>query len=352
MQHHTKKPRKNLAAASKSGFTIVELTLTMSFVAVLLITIAIVTTNIVTIYQKGLTLKAVNSVGRSLVDEFTTAISTAPTIDRTSLCRNLIKNPDASQADTAIKKCEEDNARNYIFQERLGEPPEEGDFAGDKVQYGGIFCTGNYSYLWNTYYGIETGHTLGLEYLEKSANGSTGSKQKLPQAGKDDKEQIRLIRINDPTYRLCSAATDPGSYEPQVANLKNGIINDYYSIDITEKANSTQDIPLSNPIPQPESGLLSEFDLDLLLYELKVFKQSQDNITRRIYMAGTFILATGRGNVDVTRSGDYCNINDIERFENQENQGSGSIFDSGSEFNYCAINKFNFASRTAGVQKQ
>ena len=63
---------------AKSGFTMVEVMIAMAFVAVLLITIAIVTTNIVAIYQKGLTLKAVNSVGRGLVDELTASINTAP----------------------------------------------------------------------------------------------------------------------------------------------------------------------------------------------------------------------------------------------------------------------------------
>ena len=68
----------------KSGFTMVELSLTMAFVAVLLITIAVITSNIMTIYQKGLTIKAVNSVGRGLTDEFITGITSAPAVDTTS----------------------------------------------------------------------------------------------------------------------------------------------------------------------------------------------------------------------------------------------------------------------------
>lgn len=60
---------------TKQGFTIVELMLAMTFVATLLISIAVVTINIVTIYQRGLALKAVNNVGRSLVEELTTSIN-------------------------------------------------------------------------------------------------------------------------------------------------------------------------------------------------------------------------------------------------------------------------------------
>lgn len=306
--------------SAKSGFTIIELTLTMAFVAVLLITIAIVTTNIVTIYQKGLTLKAVNSVGRSLVDEFTTAISSAPTMDVANMCRNFVSD------DTGREDCNKDDARNFFYQQYKGTASGIDLENQDNTQYGGVFCTGRYSYLWNTQYGIETGHTIKVNYLDKSDN------------NRDTGNAARLVRFEDSTYRLCAAAIDKSAtnkYKSVFSSNPSNIV----TLDIRNKADGLT----KNPIPDPDDGMLSEFDLDLVLYELSIFKHSQDSITRRVFTAGTFILATETGNVDITRSGDYCNVT------RAGDETSSSIFNLGSEFNYCAINKFNFAARTAGV---
>lgn len=62
----------------------------------------------------------------------------------------------------------------------------------------------------------------------------------------------------------------------------------------------------------------------------------------------SFILATMRGGVDIMRSGDYCSPHMIDEITG-ESDDSGNILTLGAEFNYCAINKFNFAARTAGI---
>lgn len=306
------KTRQKLSQQSKSGFTLVELSIAMAFIAILLIAIAIVASNMVAIYQKGLSLKAVNSVGRGLIDEFTSAINTAPSVDTTSLCNSL------ASGNTAA--CKSDRAFKYIYQEQRSTP----DGNGNSVQYNGIFCTGHYSYLWNTYYGVQAGRTMSLRYRPEDT--STVSYV--------DVDAPRMIRIVDRTYRLCSAVVDQ-NYQSQYDTYGG---SNY--IDIQTQHGSSATTPLWNPIPTPESDMLSEFDLDLMLYNLNIFPISQDAVTLRTYMSGTFILATLRGNIDITRSGDYCDV------ENPD--GAGSINDIGSEFNYCAINKFNFAARTAG----
>ena len=71
--------------STKSGFTIIEVSLAMSFIAVLLIVIALTISGIMTTFQKGITLKSVNTVGRNLISEFTTAVNLAPSVDSTSL---------------------------------------------------------------------------------------------------------------------------------------------------------------------------------------------------------------------------------------------------------------------------
>lgn len=308
-QHSTHTKTTRLTAHSRSGFTMVELSITLAFLAVLLISIAIITTNIISIYQKGMTIKAVNSVGRGLIEELTTGINTAPSVDTTSLCNSLAN---ASAED--IEACLEDSAFKYVYQ---------ATYNAEGQQYNGIFCTGYYSYIWNTYYGVDSGHTLNLRYLPNTG----GSAQTI--------EAPRLLRVEDRTYRVCSTAMESRRYRSTLTSNA--------TLDITTLAVNTS---LANRIPEPQSGMLSEFDLDLMLYEFTVFPISQDAVTLRTYMAGTFILATLRGDVDITRSGDYCTVGNISGGSFSDNSSS---YDLGSEFNYCAINKFNFAARTAGV---
>lgn len=306
----------------KSGFTLIELSFAMAFIAVLMIAITIVATNIIGIYQKGLTLKAVNSVGRGLVDEFTAAINSAPSVDTRSICSSLTNDAAAAQ------RCETDRAFAYIYQEQRSTP----DSAGNSYQYNGIFCTGHYSYMWNTYYGIDQGRTVGLRYRAEDAIGKSYTEIAAP----------RLIRIVDRNYRLCSSVVD-GDYQSHYANYGGANDNapDYY-LDIQTLAHSSpsDSNPLWNPIPTPQGDMLREFDLDLMLYGLTIFPINQDAVTLRTYMSGMFILATLRGNVDIMRTGSTCDLHDPT--------GSGSILSVGSEYNYCAINKFNFAARTAG----
>lgn len=317
--------RKTLNYSStKSGFTMVELSLTMAFVAVLLITIAVITSNIMTIYQKGLTIKAVNSVGRGLTDEFITGINTAPAVDTTSLCKgDFINQNDAAK----VKECKSRHAFKFVYQDRRD---------SEQRQLNGIFCSGTYSYMWNTYYGLNGPHksTISLRYLKKDGNIDTINSP-------------RLIRIKDPTYRLCTAKlkTDyTSSYEGVSDSFPETEV-----LDITRMRNDSSSP--ENRIDEPEGGMLTAFDLDLELYEFTIFPISQDNMTLRTYMSGTFTLATTKGNIDIIRTGDYCQPDSVVDHVTGEvvSGDTSSINDIGSAFNYCAINKFNFAARTAGV---
>ncbi len=332
-----------LTQKTKSGFTIVELTITMAFVAVLLITITIITINISSIYQKGLTLKAVNSVGRSLVDELTMAINSAPSVDTRSLCKGFLSD------DTEVNECIKQNAMLYIFQDNG--PADYGVSNSDydnteNLQYNGIFCTGRYSYFWNTYYGDEAGKTISVRY--RNENGGEETLTREP--GNDI--PFRLVRFEDRNYRLCSATLESGKYKTKFSSFSEG-----NPIDMTNLANTPGDTATHPyPVAKPEEGLLDAFDLDLMLYNLNIFPISQDSVTLRTFMTGTFVLGTLRGSVDITRSGDYCQedilpgATDHNGTEDGYAGSSGNIFDTGAEFNYCAINKFNFATRTAGAK--
>lgn len=310
------KIRKN--AKNKAGFTIVEVTLVTAFVAMLLIAITVIITQMTAIYQKGMTLKAVNSVGRNLVSEFTTAINSAPSIDSVSLCNTLVNEG------TSRETCLEDGAFKFIYQSYGGIQHDDITNTDGNVQYAGVFCTGDYSYVWNTYYGIESGNTIRIKY-----NPTTNRYH----AGTFYNTDFKLVRFKDVTYRACSTNVT-SSYNSE--NLANS-----HEIDIMELANGSV---WQNSESVFQEGFLDASNIDLGLYEFTIFPVSQDWVTLRAFFAGTFILATERGDVSITRTGDYCDVTN----QNGMGDGSGNMLDLGSNFNYCGINKFNFAARTAG----
>lgn len=306
--------------ASKDGFTILEVTLVTAFIALLLIAIATILVNISALYQKGATLKSVNEVGRNLVTELTTSLNAAPSIDSVSICNSLLTN------DSAKTACIQDGARNFIFQDIEKEREDPITHDRGMTQDGGVFCTGEYSYIWNTNYGrTESGHRLRVLYNGGEVQGVTASIED------NNKEPFKLVRFEDKTYRACSTNVDPNSYKVNLENTR--------TIDITKLANGQP-----NPTTSYEEGFLSTSDIDLDLYEFVIFPIAQDNVTLRALVSGTFILATERGDVGITRSGDYCDITN----QNGTGDGSSNLQDLGSNFNYCGINKFNFAARTAG----
>lgn len=303
--------KKPNTAKTKSGFTIIEVSLVTAFMAMLMIAIATVTTSISALYRKGVTLKAVNSVGRNIVSELTTGINSAPSIDSTSLCTTLI--PKLNQG--ARDECMKNNAYRYIYQTWEDAHTDPVTKATGRIQYAGVLCTGDYSYVWNTYYGQDVGKTLSVLYLDSSGH-------------KQVKKDFKLLRFKDKTYLACSTNVD-NSYNYDLANNP--------ELNVTELKNGTP-----NKISSFRDNFLYSSDIPLSLYELTVFPVSQDSVTLRSYFSGTFILATERGEVNIVRGGDYCNV---EEFQGDT---ASNLLDLGSEFNYCGINKFNFAARTAG----
>lgn len=334
------KAKQSLMEQNLQGFTIVEFSLATAFIATLLISITVVAGMLTQIYQKGLTLKALNSTGRGLIDEFTSNINAAPSVDTTSLCSSYFKSGN-TESDDWTKACEKDHANKFIYQERTGKYGEVREAEGEHdVQLGGVFCTGNYSYIWNTYYGSKWGadgksSAMVLRYLKK--NTDTGEYDETPL------QNFRLAQVYDPTYRVCSSLVDNGE-SVAASGSDRGYNKDMMDPDdkgpvtanITQLANGSE-----NHIPEPTDGLLTASDVNLQLYELTVFPISQDEVTLRTFMTGTFILGTERGNINIERSGDYC---DVENYTDD----NGSLLTIGSEFTYCGINKFNFAARTAG----
>lgn len=143
----------------QKGFTIIELMLAMSFIAVLLIAIALTIIQIGNIYNKGLTLKEVNQTGRDLSTDINRTIAIGGQVD---LANDYVQVLDGSRV------------------------------------VGGRLCLGSSTYVWNYGAAIEENHPRLIKY----ASGPT--------------DPIRLVKVPDAAKAYC--AKDARG-RPLLANL-------------------------------------------------------------------------------------------------------------------------------------
>ena len=132
--------RKN---SSKKGFTLVELSLSIAFIAILSITIALIINDAISTYRRGLTLNQINTTGMDLVDDIRTAVQNSPATPPIDKCGNYESGEDNFQ-----KNCEKDSGAKLMNVTKTGEV--EG--VGEDAPLYGAFCTGAYSYIWNSGY--------------------------------------------------------------------------------------------------------------------------------------------------------------------------------------------------------
>lgn len=284
---------------TKKGFTIIEISLAIAFFSVLLITIAILTITILSIYRKGLSIKSVNVSGRSLIDQFSRSISSSPAKSAATDCTKLPSN--------SHQQCLSDGAYKLIYSQTFGQISLPKSTLFKSVPAHGAFCTGRYSYLWNTGYTFDQFNPDIKKYNIRKAElkfiDKNGNTRLL--------NNFRLIRVEDSSREICRSRLGGGySYNPG------------HTYQVLEQKQT------SDPVE-----LLSSAEEDLALYDLKIFKPAEHRLTRHSFYSGTFILATIRGGVNITGVGDYCT-------EPPDKLNT--------DFAYCAINKFNFAIRATG----
>jgi len=296
---------------TKKGFTLVELSIATAFLSVLLVLLALITLEIVSIYRKGLAIKSINATGKELIEGFTAAITAAPAKDLTASCSDFFP-ATSSQPNSGYSKCLNDEAYKLVYHQHYYTVNIDG--VDSIVPTNGSFCTGLYSYVWNT------GYFYGDKY-QTAATPAT-----LTYVYKDTKKTIdfRLLRVLDPSRLVCASQ-----------------INNEYEFTGTYTAHANYDISSYNSTQyalaaEPTELLASKIDTlsQLALFDFKAYPPAQDHISKQIFYPATFVLATTQGGVNVTATGDYC------------------LAPTGidTDFYYCAINKFNFAARAVGGQ--
>lgn len=141
------------------GFTLIELMLAMTFIAVLLVAVAMTTIQISNIYNKGITLREVNQAGRTVSEEFQRSIASSAQFDVTPQVDN-------SPA-TATSK--------YVVRDG-----------------GGRLCVSGYSYAWN--YGSALAGGSGAPAIFNTYDNGT---------------PVNFAKVTDPSGALCANPTDP-----------------------------------------------------------------------------------------------------------------------------------------------
>ncbi|MBQ6510542.1 hypothetical protein IJI94_01075 [Candidatus Saccharibacteria bacterium] len=275
---------------TKKAFTLVELSLAIAFISLLLIIMAALIMGLISIYRKGIAINSINTVGRSIIEDITNSVAESGRYnsgDPKTICENFYRGNES-----AISECVDDKARHFITQ----------NFTYDKSGVGntprfGIFCTGSYSYIWNSGDAINDNKKVSIKY-------NHGAKKVL---------DFRLLKVKDASRNACKKFIKTDEYKLGSATGVSEL-----DLDIS---------PAEDPV-----DLIAKSDNTLALYYLYVSDPTVNNSSSNIFYSGTFVLATLEGGVNIMQAGNYC-------------KPPG---DYNSNFDYCAINKFNFATQAIG----
>lgn len=142
----------------RQGFTLIELMLAMTFIAILLVAIAMTSVQISNIYTKGITLREVNQAGRALSDDLQRSIASSVPFDVTPKVN--------TSPETELSK--------YVVRDG-----------------GGRLCLGRYTYVWN--YGASIAGVSGAPSIFNKY---------------DDNSPVRFAKVDDPSGALCANTTD------------------------------------------------------------------------------------------------------------------------------------------------
>ena len=282
---------------SKKGFTILETALAMAFISFLMLAVGFAVVQISSIYEKGITIKVVNNNGRELVDEFSRTI--------------MASKYGGNESKDGVHF-------EYTYTQTLGSISNVGarsEGENTEVPLHGAFCIGNYSYLWNTGYALNLDdnkvyNEAGEEFNYNEQKGFLLVGEGTPENEVKMVTNYRLIRVADPGREACKS---------HAKNALDGEDPNKYVITASKEENVSE--------------LLSASENDLALYDLTVFEPAYHVGTGHALYPISFILGTLGGGVDITVPGNFC----TEKPDNLK-----------TDFNYCSINKFNFAARATG----
>lgn len=290
-----------------SGFTLIELSLSIAFISVLSIIIVVLINGTISSYNRGLTLNKINTGGMDLVDELRTVMQSSKDGSVLDECKKYDKEGNSA----AFDNCEQDGAKLFVSVVRKVGIPK---FNGAEVPVYGAFCTGRYSYIWNSGYFSNKGD-YGINDLSPATLRYSDGSGVHDYAGNEGGGYIRLSKIEDEKRAVCSSKLDDKKYE-------------------TNWSNSVFDISGSLMLSsEPEEILSTDGRNELAVYYLDIAKPAESVDKKDIFYLVSMVLGTVNGGVDLSTNEDFC-------------AASGDAL---ANIDFCAVNKFNFAVQVNGL---
>lgn len=281
------------------GFTLVELSLSIAFIAILSISIVLIITNTISSYHRGLTLSQLNTIGMDLVDDMRSSIQSATARSVVAECSSVYNDNKLTDKDN----CEKNNGERFVSVTRKGE------ISGleDNYPLYGAFCTGNYSYIWNS------GYSFSSDYGTNSAPRTTFTYRLAGSNDETSTTDFKLLKVKDESRSVCISAVTDGYNKEDI------------SFDISaENYPSLSEEPID----------LLDTDSSMAIYDIYSSSPADNPFGNELFYSVSFILGTVNGGINVKSSGNYC--------------AAPSSYNNAENFDYCAINKFNFAAQAVG----
>lgn len=316
---------------ARKAFTLIELSFAILFISILLITLTLITNEIIQIYRKGYSIKSINQAGRSVIDDLQDSIIQSTPSSLSSFCAT--KYPNESDQDRS--DCDANHGLYSVYQQYYADVKvlSGGSSADYKpVPTGGIFCSGKYTYIWNTGYiynvkdyafkdanddynrtrqqESRNKHKLTLKYKLRSSSGAISDKSA---------DDIRLIKIEDSSGSICASTLKNGYPSAAEASVGPG-------------GASNHEIQIDAILSDEPEEVFAATDADLVFYDFVVFEPARISNAERVLFSGSFILGTTGSGVDIMSSSNFCQ--------------TPTYFT--ADFSYCAINKFNFIIQSSG----
>ena len=302
----------------KKGFTLIELSLSIVFISILSLTIVLIVLNTISSYHRGLTLSTINTVGMDLVDEFRATLQNSPSTPVTDICEATFGKSDVDNS--PYKNCMKDGGRKFVVGAKLGNVETGSKGTAEGVPLWGVFCTGAYSYIWNSGYFFNEDYKVKGDSLGRvSLAYRTNSELESSYATVSD---FKLLKVQDETRDVCSAIATQ-QYNSEGSNsqdYKNNVIRLNRGLEIE---------PIEVLTGAEEGGKERN---NLAIYDLSVAEPAASDGSKSLFYAMSMILGTVQGGVNIAAKGNYC----------------ATPEDYSENFDYCAINKFNFAVQATG----
>ena len=222
----------------KRGFTLIELSLAVVFVSILSITIALMITDSVRSYRRGMVLNQINTVGMDLTDDIRAAIQNSPSQSVANECATIYEDA------TTVTSCESDGAAKLVMFVNSSNVTLNGKQIEGKVPVSGAVCFGNYTYMWNSGYFFSD---------EAEVTGNYSSKLKLKYKLSDgsigERDDYRLLKVKDELREVCriAAGNKYNNANTDVVELEEALSEEPIEVLSKEKENNRRRVCIYLP---------------------------------------------------------------------------------------------------------